>query len=353
MLWWAVLRFDESITNGAVVITPMSSNDTNRDPNDFDPFSDDEPEENGGSKLKDNPLLFGCLILAGVAAIGIFLTAVAASNSVPNSMMENTALALNKISRVVLLIAFLGLLLAFRLPQLKRLFSLASLDGSSNPTPDVSSHALLGAMNPDRIDAEPSQSVDATPSLPPEGPHSQAFPQSSQHPPGQYASGQHPPGFRPQQAGEHAKRTAPATEHTGIILGTLAAISIGIIAVSWVLALLIPGEWLRWTHIAIQSAQMFFASLMAVMVVFNRGPLRAFAIGSLAVILLTQLSGMGSAAAMAAIYGGYGGYSGFNNFGSGAYISEAISVTTILLAGLLAAAYVSILQYLQGPANQR
>ena len=42
MLWWAVLRFDESITNGAVGIRPMSSNDTNRDPNDFDPFSDDE-----------------------------------------------------------------------------------------------------------------------------------------------------------------------------------------------------------------------------------------------------------------------------------------------------------------------
>jgi hypothetical protein len=326
----------------------MRQIDNKHDPDDFDPFSDDEPAETGGSKLKDNPLLFGCLVLAGVAAIGIFLTAVAASNSSPNSAMENTSLALNKISRVVLLIAFLGLLLAFRLPQLKRLFSLAPLDDAENPDPAASPNALPVAMNPDRIDVVPSQAVDTTAGFPPQGPYAQPFPQSPQHSPGQY-----PPGFVPQQAGERSQRSASASEHTGIILGTLAAISIGIIAVSWVLALLIPGEWLRWTHIAIQAAQMFFASLMAVMVVFNRGPLRAYAIGALVVILLKQLSGMGSAAAMAALYGGYGGYSNFNNYGSSAYISEAISITTILLAGLLAAVYVSILQNLQGPTRQR
>ena len=76
-----------------------------------------EPSREGAKA--GSRLLRLCLIVLIASAGVAFLSGVAASNASPNSPVENIGSAANRISAVVMLVAFCGILLAYRLPQWK------------------------------------------------------------------------------------------------------------------------------------------------------------------------------------------------------------------------------------------
>jgi hypothetical protein len=86
-----------------------------------EPHPLDAPDSYEGSpvapKSSNSRLLRLCLIVLVASAAIAFLSGVAASNAPPSSTMETISSTVNRISAVVMLIGFCGILLAYRMPQ--------------------------------------------------------------------------------------------------------------------------------------------------------------------------------------------------------------------------------------------
>ena len=108
-----------------------------REEDDFDPFSDDDPlsdqEREPPQKTASSKALRFSLFVVGGAILAILLTAIAANNAAPNSSQEQLALGINQAARVVLLLGFVGVLVAYRLTQIKKLFDRIPVPSASNP----------------------------------------------------------------------------------------------------------------------------------------------------------------------------------------------------------------------------
>lgn len=113
-----------------------------REEDDFDPFSDDDPlsdqERQQPEKTASSKALRFSLFVVGAALVSILLTAIAANNSAPSSSQERLALGINQVARVILLLGFVGVLVAYRLTQIKTLLDRipGPSIGKAEPTSD-------------------------------------------------------------------------------------------------------------------------------------------------------------------------------------------------------------------------
>ncbi len=90
------------------------------------PWADDEPSAErpaaGGLPTASRSVLRTSLVVLIASTVVIFLSAVASSNSAANSPAERVALMLHRASMFVMLVAFVGILAAYRLPSLMAFF---------------------------------------------------------------------------------------------------------------------------------------------------------------------------------------------------------------------------------------
>ena len=85
-----------------------------------DPFSD-APQHRPKKHVAYEPLLRYSIRVLIVSVAIVFLSGLAAGNASPNSDMENVSLFLNQLGMLAMLGAFCSILLAYRLPQIKKL----------------------------------------------------------------------------------------------------------------------------------------------------------------------------------------------------------------------------------------
>lgn len=85
------------------------------------PWDDDDPatsQPDGGGSPASRGVLRASLILLIVSTAVMFLAAVASNNAVPSSTNERIALAVHRASMFAMLLSFVGILFAYRLPML-------------------------------------------------------------------------------------------------------------------------------------------------------------------------------------------------------------------------------------------
>lgn len=264
------------------------------DEDDFDPFSDDELPESPKSKPA-SMLLRGSLIVAIVAGITIFLTAVAASNSPPNSSAENTALAINTVARVSLLAGFVGVLIAYRLNQIKNIV-----------VGQITSH----------WQPQPSAPEDAS---------------SSQH--------ITPPHSRVEPNGRIKAELRLLLIASGVTLLVL-----------WVAVYAVPSNWGRSIFVVSEAIQLILAAVFATLFFYTNGPIRGFAIGGLTVLAGSRLAG---ATALMAISGvAYSGY-GWENLSQSILQQQALTLTIAFIAAMICACVVGIIEAAKTKSNSR
>ena len=264
------------------------------DDSDFDPFSDEEPpvpKSSAGSSL----LMRGSIVAAIIAGIVIFLTAVVANNSASNSTAENTALAINQVARVILLVGFAGVLLAFRWPQIKQ----------------VLENRFKGNSEHSRIEQEGEQ-VGA------------------------------PLSNRP---------TAATGSKNKAELRLLLGFSIAVLVVYWGAVFVVPTYWGNSVLLITEGVQLIGIAIMATLAVFVRGPIRGFAIGGLTVLLSSRLSGMVSTLAYMGMYTNSYSSSGMDGMWRGILQQHAITMTTALIAAMICAGLVALIESRQREAG--
>lgn len=103
---------------------PASSTPTNDEQNSFEPeFSTEAKADESALTQPNRPLLKPSLILLGSGFAVAFLAGVAASNSEPNSTGETLGSWMNRAGVITMLVAFCGILFAYRFDWLRQLYS--------------------------------------------------------------------------------------------------------------------------------------------------------------------------------------------------------------------------------------
>lgn len=260
---------------------------------DFDPFSDDDESEEASTK-EYSPVLRYSIIVVAASLLVILLTAIAANNSPPNSSVERTTLGINQGARVVLLLGFFGVLIGYRMPQIKELFASSS---NQRDYAHMLSHNSQMALEDDGV----------------------------------YTAKLAENGGQPATI---SKRRPPKQKPTIFTLMIITAVGLGLI---W--AMLVAASFLASVLVGqlLEACQLLLIGLMAVLVFYARGPLRGYAISSLAVLLCCQMDGAGLI--QSAIYGMYS-YGDPSQLARAVMINSAIVYTTAGVAGLLGATIV-------------
>ena len=127
------------------------------DRDDFDPFSDNA-DETEVAKKEPQPWLRFCIGVVIVSLVSILLTTITANNSGPNSQAETVALNINRISRMTLLAAFVGVLIVMRLPQIQALMRSSARQQDNDPDSGEQESATDGASAGHVFQRHPSSS---------------------------------------------------------------------------------------------------------------------------------------------------------------------------------------------------
>lgn len=265
------------------------------DDNDFDPFSDEEPPESESS-AGSSSLMRGSIIVASISGIVIFLTAVTASNSASNSSAENTALAINQVARVALLVGFVGVLLAFRWPQIKQALGKSLDRGSERFRENRESEEGDSPLS--------SPAVIAT------------------------------------DSGNKAE------------LRLLFGFSIISLLMYWGSVFAIPTYWGSSALLVSEGVQLIFTAIMATLAVFVRGPVRGFAIGGLTVFLSSRLSSMVSSIAYLGMYSNIYSGNAMEGIWRSVLRQHAVTVTTALIAATICAGLVVLIESINSKQRQ-